>query len=520
MEEPTVSRPFWQSDAILLAVLMILAGAMHTWVIVHTEVAARDSIAFIHYAWQLEHEPTAKVLRNNLHPPLYPVTVLAASIPMRRLYHGPEPVLMQYSAQAASTLAGLLLIVPMFYLGKELFDRRVGFWSALLFQCLPVGSRALSDGLTEGLFLLLIATGLLVAVHAFRTGSLVLFGLMGLCAGLAYLTRPEGAVLAVAAGLALLTLRRLPDGWQPGRRRLACFAALAACAFLIGAPYMAAIGGVTNKTTGGWLFEWFTSRAHAAPLHAVFFQDWKEYQHGAQLTWGLLAFLQEAGKTFHYVAWLPTLLGLLWFRSRWRTEAGVRVMLLLCALHILVVLRVAVVAGYVSERHTLLLVLCGCPWAVATTFGSVERFAASSARLQPSGPMLGTALVAALAVSGLPGCLKGLHSNRAGHRAAGEWLVQHARAWDEIKDPFCWAKYYAGREFCTLAPVPPGEVSITYIVMDTANHHSRLPQLDEAKNLIRERNGQRRFDWPEPATGKSSTVQIYEIPASTAVARQ
>ena len=33
-------------------------------------------------------------------------------------------------------------------------------------------------------------------------------------------------------------------------------------------------------------------------------------------------------------------------------------------------------------------------------------------------------------------------------------------------------------------------------------------------------NGQRRFDWPEPATGKSSTVQIYEIPASTAVAHQ
>ena len=67
----------------------------------------------------------------------------------------------------------MLLIVPMFYLGKDLFDRRVGFWSALLFQCLPVGSRALSDGLTEGLFLLLIATGLLLAVGAFRTGSLV-----------------------------------------------------------------------------------------------------------------------------------------------------------------------------------------------------------------------------------------------------------------------------------------------------------------------------------------------------------
>ena len=59
-----------------------------------------------------------------------------------------------------------------------------------------------------------------------------------------------------------------------------------------------------------------------------------------------------------------------------------------------------------------------------------------------------------------------------------------------------------------------------YVVMDTANHHSRIPQLDEARNLIRERNGQIRFEWPDPETGKPSTVKVYEIPATTAVAHQ
>ena len=41
------------------------------------------------------------------------------------------------SAQLVSALASVLLLVPMFYLGREVFERRIAFWSCLLFQCLP-----------------------------------------------------------------------------------------------------------------------------------------------------------------------------------------------------------------------------------------------------------------------------------------------------------------------------------------------------------------------------------------------
>src|SRR5438067_1669545 len=64
--------------------------------------------------------------------------------------------------------------------------RRVGFWSALLFQCLPASARILSDGLSEGVFLLLTAVALLLAVHALRSGSVACFTLCGICGGLAY----------------------------------------------------------------------------------------------------------------------------------------------------------------------------------------------------------------------------------------------------------------------------------------------------------------------------------------------
>ena len=242
-------RSWLQYDGALLAFLLLFSAGLHAWVIANTEVAARDSIAFIRYAWRLQHDAVPNVLRNELHPPLYPLTVLAVSIPLRQIYHGPDVLLMQYSAQVASTLAGLLLIFPMFYLGKQLFNRQVGFWSALLFQCLPVGSRALSDGLTEALFFLFIATGLLLALQAFRSGSALCCGLIGLCSGLAYLTRPEGAMLLVATGLVLLSVRSVGEAAWTRRQRLRCLASLGTVALTVSIPYMACIGGVTKKTT-------------------------------------------------------------------------------------------------------------------------------------------------------------------------------------------------------------------------------------------------------------------------------
>ena len=65
---------------------------------------------------------------------------------------------MQLSAQLASNLAALLLIFPMYFLGRFFFERRVAFWGTLLYQYLPVSGQHLSDGVSEALFLLLTST--------------------------------------------------------------------------------------------------------------------------------------------------------------------------------------------------------------------------------------------------------------------------------------------------------------------------------------------------------------------------
>src|SRR5262249_14252484 len=149
----------------------------------------------------------------------------------------------QYSAQIACAFCGVLLTIPMYYLGKRLFDHSVGFWSALMFQCLPVPSHMLSDGLTEGIYLLLIATFLLAAGWALKTRRLSAFALCGVLSGLAYLTRPEGAALAVVLGGVLLAIQFRPALRWPIRCWEKSVFALVFSALIVAAPYMYVIGG-------------------------------------------------------------------------------------------------------------------------------------------------------------------------------------------------------------------------------------------------------------------------------------
>src|SRR5262245_29398494 len=88
---------FWR-DLGLLLVLLLLAGGVRAWVIGHTEVPARDGIGFIRFAWELQTRPWPEVLRSNLHPPGYPITVLTVSLPVCH-FLGTTPQTMQLSAQ-------------------------------------------------------------------------------------------------------------------------------------------------------------------------------------------------------------------------------------------------------------------------------------------------------------------------------------------------------------------------------------------------------------------------------------
>src|SRR5207244_6114698 len=86
-----------KSDLGCLFILLLLATAIRVWLISHTEVTSRDSIGYERYAWELAHDNWIHVLRTNVHHPLYPLTVLAISAPVRQIVNGSDLVVMQLS---------------------------------------------------------------------------------------------------------------------------------------------------------------------------------------------------------------------------------------------------------------------------------------------------------------------------------------------------------------------------------------------------------------------------------------
>jgi hypothetical protein len=540
-------RPFLKSDIGLLLVLLLLATTIRIWLIAHTEVTSRDSIGYQRYAWELGHDSWKEVLRRNVHHPLYPLTILAVSVPVRQLVGGSDLIVMQLSAQLASGLAGILLVVPMFFLGKELFDRKVGFWASAIFQCLPVGARVMSDALSESLFLLISSTALLLTVRSFRSGSIRHFALCGLFAGLAYLTRPEG-ILIVGAVLLVVIARQLMVSRQTSYT-FKSMASLIVGFVVFAGPYMATIGGFSNKMTmrdvlktahASWPSSFVAvneGRGSAPPaaVIALWWPDGKVSDGLGHLGWSFYALGCEISKGFFYVAWIPALLGL-FIRAPETTRASRRVLIVLSVLQCLALLRVALVAGYVADRHVLIIVLCGLYWAVVAVLYLFEPVRAASGRqlfarkaTTDHWPLATSHLCAAmlfLALCGfaLPKTLAPLHANRAGHHAVGLWLAEHATDADEIEDPFCWAAHYAGRTFCRdadgrpLAQASDSEESqvttrFRYVVHECRPDHRegfRKPTTP-VSDLIAA-GGKAIYHWPERMPLEEANIVLFAVP--------
>jgi hypothetical protein len=461
----------------------------------------------------------------------------------------------QLSAQLASALAGVLLILPMYYLGRELFDRRVAFWACLLFQCLPSSGKVMGDGLSDTLFLFFACSAFWSACVALRRGSWLYFALTGLAGGLAYLTRPEGALVVGVTGLVLLGLqvsRRWRRSW---RSVLANGTALSAAALAVMVPYMILIGGITVKNTPNIMInqqrpdaDWegqLRPRASSkqltpgSPLFAIWWvpelsdvenlladtKDWSQLLHikpPSRYLWALKAVYVEMGKGFFYVAWLPALLGLWWFRDVFRRVPGAWVLALTCLFLTALLYRVAEKMGYLSDRHLLLVILCGSYWAVAAVGVLGERLASGMRRINPAwaesrltdGQVWSVGLLLLLTASPLPRTLERLHAERAGFRTIGHWLAEHTLPGDFIEDPYCWANYYAGRVFVEGSTNLPAEQPRCYYVVleESQNKHPHLVSLALAM-LHMKTEGAVPIHREEVRRGKQeAALVVYKVP--------
>jgi hypothetical protein len=531
MESVAPRQSLYAPDYLRLAALVAVSAAVHLWLIGHTAVTARDSIGFARYALSIQSPyatPTrddpkrtaVDVIQAAQHPPGYPLAVWATAKFVRHATDLPLPDSTLLAAQIANALAALLLVVPTYLTGRMLFGRFAGFAAALLVQVLPVPARLTADGLSEGVYLLAAGVAVMLAVRAVRRPGVGTFLACGLAVGATYLVRPEGllvagAVGAVAVGLALA--RRWPWNLTLGR-----VTALAVGVALVAVPYMLLIGSVTNKPSADHLLKpadnprqniWRQKAAANPAVGGPLFAKWMDSpieDRPGRVVWGVEAVAEETGKSLHYGVAAFALLGLLVVRRRLAAEPGLWVLLVLAGLNAGLLVYLAARVGYVSERHTVLLVLVGCLFAGA----ALEPVAAGLAALPKVGRLwagryAAVGLLAMLVATALPATLKPLHPNREGHKHAGRWLAAHLQPTDCLIDPFEWAQWYAWRSLYFVPEDPPNATVIYSVVENNpATPHSRLPRLDLALDVAK--GGTLVYHWPEDGPPEKATVHVYK----------
>ena len=221
-------------DKRVLIGVLVLAFLIRLPLLFYPEIIHNDSAEYIRHA--------ELILSGNWSggkaPPLYPSLIASARL------------LLLDAEQAGifvSLIFGAFLVLPIFYLGREIFDERVGLVSALIAVFHPFLLLASGSVLTESTYYFLVAATVLWGWYAFRQGRIRDILFFSLFTTLAYLTRPEGIGFLIVFSLWIL-MARPSDKGRPGIRRIG-IGLLAVCCFLLfSAPYLLQI----RKETGRW----------------------------------------------------------------------------------------------------------------------------------------------------------------------------------------------------------------------------------------------------------------------------
>ncbi len=526
----------WLPLLVLLALVIPLRG----WLMWNTEVLARDSVTYIEYALRFEQHSWKEVLESTHQHPGYPLSILAMSIPVRQLLGPADCFTMQLSAQLVSNLAAVLLIFPMYFLGRFFFERRIAFWGTLLFQFLPVSGQLLSDGVSEPLYLLLISSAFLCALWALRRQSLLLFAVCGIFCGLSYLTRPEAA-LVFASTLLVLGIGPLVRGWRQSWKANFCHGLVLTLASLaVGSLYFGTTHTFSNKPSLKFLMFGRpvkpvkdTSKldqanavgrpvleqketAASVPLFASIFGDSLERKDPftARLGKGLLIFGMETLHIFHYVGFLAVLLGFIWHLQRLRAVPEFALPCVFSLLHSSLLLALACKVGYLSNRHLLPVALWGMYFAAAGFCDLSSRlrqwrpdgFAIVKGRLLARMSLL---LLLAFVGLCLPRTMQKLHASQAGNHLAGLWLAEHFKKGDFIRDDHNWTSFYAGEMF-HMAPEPPeGRKSHWFVVITRSRDPKSQEKLRRQEQDLRDVMGTVVFHWPQQVPEDQARVLIY-----------
>ncbi|MGE3818547.1 MAG: glycosyltransferase family 39 protein [Isosphaeraceae bacterium] len=412
-----------------IGLLMAATAALLYWASHHAEVAFPDGVRFVRQAERIDRGDLAAGLWQSIDHPMHPLAIAAA----HQVLKGEGPYAWQTAAQAASVVMLVLAVVPIYLLGRELFESDdTAALGCLLVMAGPVATDVAVNVLSETTFLLFWAWGLWGASRFLRNGR---FGWLIPAIGfgaLAYLTRPEGLLIHVGLVATLLALPMLPGIHILWPRWWAAVGVLVLGPLALVGPYMAAKGGLATKPAVARLI----GAEPVAPPEALERERPLPPDQSAWQTYavaGSRVFRAIRGAVTPPLAPFAALGLVLASRKLGRRRARAWLFVSLVGLIAIAgLVRLHATGGYCTVRHAL---IPGTILTMAAAHGMIGLMRSvafdgrwlglGEGRVRP-GPAVWALVIAGVVIIPLYLQMKPFNSSFAPYRMAGSWIESHA----------------------------------------------------------------------------------------------
>ena len=461
-----------------IGLLMVLAAVLLGWLSRHTAVFFDDGIRYITQAQGLAQGSWKDGLLRAVDHPAYPTAIAL----VHRGMGGDSPQAWQTSAQTASVLIGVLLVIPLYLVSLELFGARSAWLAVLVTYAVPLTGHVLADVLSEGTFLLFWMWGLYAALRFLREGRFFWLPPMILGGGLAYLSRPEGLLLpaAMVATLAFVPfLKTTRLNWP---RWWAAVGFLVIGPVLIVGPYVAAKGGLGTKPAVQRLLgtapkSGATAVERSRPLEADQ-STTKTYAYAAKAVF-------EAVRDSVTLPLLPLavlgIIGTIRRSSGDRTRVGVFLAVIFGA-SILALIRLHATGGYCSPRHAMILAFLLLPAAAV----AMDRLLTSLPLpgrwlgLPPgekiaAGPILWVFALGGFVAWNARATLEPINFDKAGYKNAGLWVAEHVPSGAKVVDVTGLSLFFGAHPGYTFADLDHAETDANLRWVVVRDNHLKGP---------------------------------------------
>lgn len=360
---------------------------------------------------------------------------------------------MELAGRLVASLSGILVIFPVYLLGKRLVSQRVAFFSTLLFVLHPYFRRFSADVLKESTYLLFLALALWFTWRAIQRQEKFCFLFVPVWSLLVYLVRPDGAEVFLVTFFYILLINPFP---RPKDQWMALFLLILSATFLA-LPYFLHL----KEITGVWTL------SKTKTLSGLLgYEGWKDgIPLMAKVLFALKGVSQEIFSVFHPFYLLLLVVGGLKSRMSHFKE-GDGFLLIFFMIHSILLFLLAlnttewgregtVRAFQLSGRHVLPLLLFSIYWigiGLETVSDGLMRWIESNRFLSSLAPytkalFLWTLLFIVVAALLLPKTLKPQRYERLPEKWAGIWIKNHLGGGQTLFTTLPRVAYYAGGKF-------------------------------------------------------------------------